>query len=223
MISASMAPLSSAPELVEITTFDPPVRGKLHRPETAEARGGIVLAHGAGSNAEAPLLRALAAAFARAGWAALRCDLPYRQVRGGPPRPGDAARDRAGLRNAAAAMRQWTSGPVCLGGHSYGGRQTTMLLAEDPEAARALLLMSYPLHPPDKPAQLRTAHFPELRTPCLFFHGSKDPFGTLDEMRQALALIPAPVRLEAVQGAGHDRRKADETAVVSAFFEFIEK
>ncbi len=219
-----MASLSDTAEPVEITAMDPPVRGRLHRPETGADRGGIVLAHGAGSNAEAPLLRALAGAFARAGWAALRCNLPYRQERaGGPPRPGDAARDRAGLQNAASAMRQWTSGPVCLGGHSYGGRQATMLLAEAPESGRALLLLSYPLHPPDKPAQLRTAHFPKLNTPCLFFHGSKDPFGTLDEMRRALTLIPAATRLEAVDGAGHDLRKASETAVVSAFIEFIEK
>ena len=68
----------------------------------------------------------------------------------------------------------------------------------------ALLLLSYPLHPPRKPEQLRTAHFPKLRTPALFVHGSRDPFGSLDELKSAMALIPAPVKLLEIDGAGHD-------------------
>ncbi len=67
-----------------------------------------------------------------------------------------------------------------------------------------LLLLSYPLHAPGKPEQLRTAHFPKLNTPVLFVHGSRDPFGTLEEMRSAVKLIPAPVELLEVEGAGHD-------------------
>ena len=74
-------------------------------------------------------------------------------------------------------LRGRVGGPVVLGGHSYGGRQATMLAAEEPGVAEALLLLSYPLHPPNKPAQLRTAHFPQLRTPALFVSGTKDPFG----------------------------------------------
>jgi predicted alpha/beta-hydrolase family hydrolase len=210
-------------ERVEIRDVDPAVSGALNRPG-GESRGGIVLAHGAGSNEEAPLLRAVAEEFARAGWLALRCRLPSRQARpGGPPRPGDAARDQAGLRRAAEVMRRWTSGPVCLGGHSYGGRQSTLLLAEDPQAADGLLLLSYPLHPPDKPLQLRTAHFPRLRTCALFFHGTRDPFGTPDELRAALELVPARTRLELVEGAGHDLRKVNKPAVISAFFEFLKR
>ncbi|HKW75963.1 MAG TPA: alpha/beta family hydrolase, partial [Terriglobales bacterium] len=67
-----------------------------------------------------------------------------------------------------------------------------------------LLLLSYPLHPPRKPAELRTAHFPRLRTPALFIHGSRDPFGSLDEMNSALELIPARHMLSPVEGAGHE-------------------
>ncbi len=79
-------------------------------------------------------------------------------------------------------MRKMVGGPVILGGHSYGGRQSTMLAAEEPGLVEALLLLSYPLHPPGKPAQPRTAHFPALRTPALFVHGTKDPFGTIEEL-----------------------------------------
>jgi predicted alpha/beta-hydrolase family hydrolase len=68
----------------------------------------------------------------------------------------------------------------------------------------ALIALSYPLHPPTRPADLRTAHFPALTTPVLFVHGSLDPFGTIDEMQTALSLIPAPTRLVTFDGAGHD-------------------
>lgn len=79
-----------------------------------------------------------------------------------------------------------------------------MLAAEDPDLVDRLLLLSYPLHPPGKPDQLRTAHFPKLNTPVLFVHGSRDPFGSLDELQSAIKLIPAPVQLLEIEGAGHD-------------------
>ena len=101
-------------------------------------------------------------------------------------------------------MRKLVDGPVVLGGHSYGGRQATMLAAEEPGLVESLLLLSYPLHPPNKPTQLRTAHFPDLRTPALFVHGTKDPFGTIDEMRAATAIIPARTGLLPLDGLGHD-------------------
>jgi len=96
---------------------------------------------------------------------------------------------------------------VYLGGHSYGGRQASMLAAESPGLVEALLLLSYPLHPPKKPEQLRTAHFPQLHTPALFVSGTKDEFATVDELKSALALIPAQTELQIIEGAGHDLMK----------------
>jgi uncharacterized protein len=186
------------------TSLDPPVRGFLHRPVTP-AGNGLVLTHGAGSNARAPLLVALGEAFAAAGFTILRCDLPYRQTRSfGPPRPGDAARDREGLKNAVTALRKLIGGRMFLGGHSYGGRQSTMLSAEDPALVDGLLLLSYPLHPPRKPDQLRIQHLPKLQTAALFVHGTRDPFGSPEEMGSALSLIPAKTQLLTIEGAGHD-------------------
>ncbi|MGA9039177.1 MAG: alpha/beta fold hydrolase [Terriglobales bacterium] len=183
---------------------DPPVRGFLHQPATPNG-DGLVLTHGAGSNCRTPLLVALAEAFTSAGFAVLRCDLPYRQNRPyGPPMPGGAAGDREGLRHAVAALRAIVPGRIFLGGHSYGGRQSTMLCAEEPELVTGLLLLSYPLHPPLKPAQLRTQHFPELQTPCLFVQGTRDPFSSITEMESALQLISAKTKLLTVEGAGHD-------------------
>jgi predicted alpha/beta-hydrolase family hydrolase len=213
--------------------LDPKVRGYIHLP-AAPSNDGLVLTHGAGSNAAAPLLLTLAETFSANGFTVLRCDLPYRQSRPfGPPGPGDAVRDRAGLKNALQAMRKMISGRLFLGGHSYGGRQSSMLCTElskgEPDLVAALLLLSYPLHPPRKPEQQRTQHLPDLHTPTLFVSGTRDPFGSIDELKQALKMIPAKTKLLAIEGAGHDlgfkgKMKKDELTrlVFSEFTEFVE-
>jgi predicted alpha/beta-hydrolase family hydrolase len=232
--------------------LDPPVRGFLHRPTSASG-DALVLTHGAGSSAQAPLLIALAEVFCAAGFTVLRCDLPYRQVRSfGPPGPGDAARDRAGLKNAIAAMKTMLGAPflpdfgrsgdfdpdkhpathkdgrIFLGGHSYGGRQSSMLCAEDSELVAGLLLLSYPLHPPRKPEQQRTQHLPDLRTPTLFVQGTRDPFGTIPELERALKMIPARTKLVPIEGAGHDlgfkgkaRKEELPKQILSEFTQFV--
>ena len=196
-----------APTIREFSdrTVDPNIVGFLHAPDVSNG-SAIVLTHGAGGNAQAPLLRALAETFSDRGFTVLRCNLPYRQIRSfGPPGPADAARDRAGLKNAVEAMKQLTSeGRVFLGGHSYGGRQSSMLCAEEPGLVGGLLLLSYPLHPPRKPEQQRTQHLPDLRTPTLFVHGTRDPFASIAELQQAIKMVPAKTKLLEVESAGHD-------------------
>ena len=176
----------------------------MHSPENPNG-DALILTHGAGSNCDAPLLVALGEAFAGHGYTVLRCDLPFRQDRRtGPPFPGNAERDRAGLRSAVAALRKSISGRIFLGGHSYGGRQATMLCAAEPDLVSGLLLLSYPLHPPRKPEQLRIQHLPKLHTPSLFVEGTRDPFGSVEEIERALKSIPAKTELMKVEGAGHD-------------------
>jgi predicted alpha/beta-hydrolase family hydrolase len=185
-------------------SLDPAVRGWLHTPDVPN-RDALILTHGAGSDCTAPLLAALAETFAGHGYVVLRCDLPFRQERRtGPPFPGNAERDRAGLGNAVAVLRKNVAGRIFLGGHSYGGRQSTILCAAEPDLVSGLLLLSYPLHPPRKPEQLRIQHLPSLRTPSLFVQGTRDPFGSVEEMTKALQLIPAKTELMKVEGAGHD-------------------
>jgi hypothetical protein len=180
------------------------VRGFLH-PAIGGVGDGLVLTHGAGSNANAPLLVALAEAFSEAGWTVLRCDLPFRQARPtGPPIRGSAERDQQGLKAAVAAMRREVAGRVFLGGHSYGGRQATMLCAAEPRVAEGLVLLSYPLHPPQRPEELRTAHFAKLATPAMFVMGARDGFGSVEEVTAALQLIPARTELMVVAGGGHE-------------------
>ena len=190
------------PEFSPFTAAD--VDGFLHRPNSP-CGCALALTHGAGSNCRTALLTAVADAFASAGFVVLRFDLAFRRDRtGGPLGAAQQARDRESVRSAAAALRQMAPGKLLLGGHSYGGRQSTMLASDDPAVADGLMLLSYPLHPPKRSDQLRTAHFPSLLAPALFVHGSRDGMGSVEEMRAALPLIPAATRLEIVAGAGHD-------------------
>jgi predicted alpha/beta-hydrolase family hydrolase len=212
-------------EFLDAPPNEIPVRGFLHSP-TNPGGDCLVLTHGAGANCESPLLVALAGAFCASGLTVLRCDLPFRQLRPhGPPQRGSAERDQQGLRAAIASMRRQTSGRVFLGGHSYGGRQASVLVATEPGLVDRLLLLSYPLHPPQRPSELRTGHFQRLQTPAMFVHGTRDGFGSIDEMIAALKLIPARTELLPITGAGHGlvtktNREKLAKIVVEAFRSF---
>lgn len=212
-------------ELFDESPGFPAVRGFLHMAESPNTQG-LVLTHGAGSNSNSPLLVALAESFCAKGVTVLRCDLPFRQMRPHGPPLGTAEQDQVGLRRAVDVLRKRVSGPVLLGGHSYGGRMGSVLAAREPSIIEGLLLLSYPLHPPRKPQQLRTAHFPKLNTRALFVHGTRDPFGSMEEMESALSLIPAATRLVPIEGAGHElvtktNRERVVRAVVTEFSSFF--
>jgi predicted alpha/beta-hydrolase family hydrolase len=216
--------MSEGEQFRDDSISETPVRGFLHR---AEGEDALVLTHGAGANCQSPLLRALAAAFWGAGLTVLRCDLPFRQKRPhGPPMRGSAERDQEGLKAAVSAMRRIYKGMVLLGGHSYGGRQASMLAAAGPDVTEGLLLLSYPLHPPQKPDQLRTAHFPSLKTPAMFISGERDGFGTRNELETALREVPVRTSLMMVPGAGHElitpkNRTELPESVAKAFLDFV--
>ena len=178
----------------------------------------ILLTHGAGSNAHTPLLRALRAEFEGMGWRVVAYDLPFRQARGkGPPRPAEAAGDRAGIREEVNKLRAAGYERVYVGGHSYGGRQASMLAAEEEGLIDGLLLLSYPLHPPRQRDRMRTQHFPTLRTPVMFLSGTKDEFGTVEELTEAARLVSGRVEIEWLEGAGHGL-KDKAAGVIAAWF-----
>lgn len=179
------------------------VYGWLHRPSQGAPLAAIAISHGAGSNCSAPLLVAVAEAFASIGYYALRYDLPFRRARRASPL-GTAPLDREGIRKASQVLRELAPEvPIYLAGHSYGGRQSSMAAAEKPQIADALLLLSYPLHPPKQPHKLRTEHFPSLQVASLFVHGSRDEFGSVAEVDAARRLIPARTELQTVEKAPH--------------------
>jgi uncharacterized protein len=177
------------------------VKGYLHEPAAAP-RAAMTLFHGAGSNCESELMTAVAGAFCDAGFLVFRGDLPFRQLKRAPR--GDSPLDRDGIRLAADELKKLApKASLCLAGHSYGGRQSSMLAAQQKDLARALLLLSYPLHPPREPSKSRTGHLPMIACPVLFVHGTRDPFGTIAELEDATRLIPAVTVLFQVEKAAH--------------------
>jgi uncharacterized protein len=108
-----------------------------------------------------------------------------------------------------------TVGRVAVGGRSFGGRMCSMAVAEGLRA-RALVLVSYPLHPPGRPHQLRSDHFSDLKVPCLFVSGRRDAFATPDELERETATIPGPVTLAFINGDHGLRKSESEAAAIVA-------
>jgi predicted alpha/beta-hydrolase family hydrolase len=179
------------------------IAGIAHEP-AGTPTGVVMLTHGAGGSRESLLLIRICDEWAARGWLAVRYNLPYRRRRPKGPPSGSAAGDRDGIVEAVTLARTLSDGPVIAGGHSYGGRQTSMVVAENPGLVDLLTLFSYPLHPPGKPERLRTEHFSGIAIPTVFTHGTADPFGSIAELRDATRLIPGPVEIVEITGARHD-------------------
>lgn len=171
----------------------------------------MLLTPGAGADRDHHTLVALEEALAPLPVA--RVDFPYR--REGRRAPDRAPKLIACVVEEAAALATTESvdpAAIVLGGRSMGGRMCSMAVAEGLPSA-GLVLISYPLHPPGKPEKMRTEHLPELRVPCLFVSGTKDPFGTPDELEAATATIPGPVTHVWVENGRHDLRGKDPAVV----------
>ncbi len=178
------------------------------RARAAAGAGAALLFPGAGTGADHPGLVAVEQALAPLP--VTRADFPYRKE-------GRKAPDRAPklvesvVEEAAALAERARVAPerIVLGGRSMGGRMCSMAVAEGLPAA-GLVLICYPLHPPGKPERLRIEHLPQLEVPCLFLSGTKDPFGTPEELEQHTATIPGPVTHVWLDGARHDLKGRDD-------------
>lgn len=180
------------------------------RRRSSRRPGALLLTPGAGADRNHHTLVAVADGVAPLP--VERVDFPYR--REGRRAPDRAPKAIACIREEAARLvadAGIEADQLVVGGRSYGGRMCSLAVAEGLPAA-GLVLLSYPLHPPGKPQQLRTDHFPSLQLPCLFVSGDKDPFGSPEEFADALAAIPGPVTQVWVPG-GHDPRNQDDAIV----------
>jgi hypothetical protein len=177
------------------------------------AVGGLLLFPGAGSGRDHPSLVAIERAVSGGdgpGVPVVRADFPYRREgRRAPDRP---AKLIACVRDEAAAVvtsHGIDAAALALGGRSMGGRMCSMAVAEGLPAA-ALVLVSYPLHPPGRPDKLRVEHLPAIEVPCLFVSGTRDPFGAPEELTSHTAAIAGPVTHAWIEGARHELKGADD-------------
>ena len=169
---------------------------------------GVLLTPGAGSDRDHHTLVALEEALSPLPVG--RVDFPYR--REGRRAPDRAPKLIASLVSDAGSFAETHDldpNGVVLGGRSMGGRICSMAVAEG-LAAAALLLISYPLHPPGKPDRLRVDHFPAITVPCLFVSGTRDPFGTPSELEAHTAAIAGPVSHVWIDGGRHDLDRVDD-------------
>jgi predicted alpha/beta-hydrolase family hydrolase len=177
-------------------------------PRKPKGAGALLLFPGAGSPASHPSLVAIEQAVAPLPTS--RADFPYRREgRRAPDRPPKLLAcvvEEAGLLAERAGV---APDRIVLGGRSMGGRMCSIAVADGLPAA-GLVLISYPLRPPGKPDKLRIEHFPQLTVPCLFISGTRDSFGTPDELERHTTAIPGPVEHVWIEGKGHDLKGADD-------------
>lgn len=167
----------------------------------------VLLFPGAGTGADHPGLVAIEDALAPLP--VVRQDFGYRlRGRKAPDRAPKLVVEVAEAAERVATELGIDPARLAVGGRSMGGRMCSMAIAEGLPAA-ALVLVAYPLHPPGKPERLRTEHLPALEVPCLFVSGTRDPFGSPEELERHTASIPGPVTHHWVEGARHELKGAD--------------
>jgi len=182
--------------------------------------GALLLFPGAGSDRNHVSLRLLEEELAPLPVG--RADFPYRKE--GRRAPDRAPKAIACVREEAALLAERAGvdpAAIVLGGRSFGGRMCSMAVAEGLPAA-GLVLIAYPLHPPGKPDKLRIEHLPQLEVPCLFISGTRDPFGTPEELESYTKTIPGPVTHVWIDPKGHELKNA-EAQIVAATKEWLAK
>jgi predicted alpha/beta-hydrolase family hydrolase len=183
---------------------------------TGSGPAGLILTPGAAAGRDQPGLVAIDQAVTQVGVVVERVEFPGQAA--GKRRPDPPAVCIETIRTATSELADRLGVPtnrVAVGGRSMGGRMCSMAVAEGLDVA-ALVLVSYPLHPPGRPDKLRTAHFPDLHLPCLFVSGRRDAFGAPAELRHEAEAIPGPVTLDFVDGDHSLRKRNPEVADIVA-------
>jgi predicted alpha/beta-hydrolase family hydrolase len=190
-------------------------------PTTERPPATLILAHGAGAGQTHPFMTAVARGLSERGLDILTFDFLYMQQRRKMPdrMPQLVACYRAAIDKAREDLESARQ-RLFIGGKSMGGRAATHVAADDPDLPiTGIVLLGYPLHPPGRLDQLRDAHLPNVKRPMLFVQGTRDTFGTPDELRPVLAMVsPAPTLYE-VQREGHSFKISD--AILTTIVDWI--
>lgn len=172
---------------------------------------GLALFPGAGSTRNQSTLLAIEDAVRPLP--TFRFDFPYRRAgRKMPDRAPVLVQCVSDEVRAVAGQLGCSTSELVIGGRSMGGRMCTMAVAaeHDPLTVRGVICVSYPLHPPKKPDQLRIEHLPQMRIPGLFISGTRDEFGSPEELIRELAAMPVPPTIEFIEGGRHELKGHDD-------------
>jgi uncharacterized protein len=166
----------------------------------------IILGHGAGAGQAHPFMQLFARGLAERGFDTMTFNFIYMENRRGAPDP--KAKLEACYRaviEAAQKHMKLKGNRVVIGGKSMGGRIASQVAAtpETADHVTALVFLGYPLHPPGRPDKLRDAHLPEIKAPMLFIQGSRDTFGTTDEIRDVIKRLHLPATLYPIESGDH--------------------
>ena len=186
----------------------------------------LILAHGAGASQTSGFMVRIAGALAMRGIETITFNFAYSEA--GRRLPDRNDKLEACWRGVIAAHRGGSLGGnrplrrLAIGGKSMGGRIASQVAAADPDAIAGLVLLGYPLHPPGRPDKPRSKHLPAIPAPMLFVQGSRDAFGTPDELTPILATLTTPARLCVVEGGDHSFKVAKKAALSQdQVYEFI--
>ena len=217
----------------------------IHYPATGTAgpRGPslLVLAHGAGAGQRHPFMVKMARALAGRGIEVATFDFPYMEQKRKAPDKAPVLEDAFRRAIAEACRLVPAAHALFIGGKSMGGRIATHLAAaradttepadlkgrplQDVDPIRGVIALGYPLHPPGKPEQLRTAHLPSIDIPVLIVQGERDAFGTPEELRPVIRTLKAPVTLQVIDGGDHSlavRRATDYDGIANTIAAWIQ-
>jgi predicted alpha/beta-hydrolase family hydrolase len=165
----------------------------------------LVLAHGAGAPMDSPFMETAAKGLAARGIRVVRFEFSYMRARRAGTRKGpdrESELRRSWLETIEAVRGEGGVGPLVIGGKSLGGRIASLIA--DEAGVDGLVCLGYPFHPPGQPGKLRTAHLASLKTPALFLQGTRDPFGTKEDVAR-YDLSPA-IRLVWIEDGDHSFR-----------------
>jgi predicted alpha/beta-hydrolase family hydrolase len=177
----------------------------------------VILGHGAGAGQLHPFMRLFASGLAERGFDALTFNFQYMEQGRRVPDPKAKLEScyRAVI-EAAQTNKKLKGNRLVLGGKSMGGRIASQVAAEGAQKIAALVFLGYPLHPPGRPDKLRDAHLPQIKSPMLFIQGSRDAFGSADELRATIKKHHLPATLHIVEGGDHSLKIPKTVGITQA-------
>lgn len=183
---------------------------------TKQKRTGvtIILGHGAGANQLSGFMRLFAAGLAERGMDVVTFNFLYTEQ--GRKIPDPAPRLEGcyhAVIEAALKHKKLKDNRLVIGGKSMGGRIASQVAAQDGQNIAGLVFLGYPLHPPGRPDKMRSEHLPKIKAPMLFVQGSRDAFGTKDEIANVIKKLKLPAELFVVEGGDHSLKVSKSAGV----------